>query len=409
MRRALNTRLCFCLFGVALLPLAARADGGPPSNAELYQMILELRESQQELSAETTRAKADAAEARNELEATRLELEEARRELAHRDEAALPPVAAAEEGALVRVARHAREFSPFGEFLYMRPSGAQLDFAIIEDDEATAVGFGSEKSITPDYNTGFKVGAEFRPGDSGLDLRFAYTQLRMKESALLAPPFEPPAGPGGNLIATLSHPSFGRNATTANAKFRFDYNSADLETGQTLLLGESLELRLFGGVRYADIVEHFDADYDGIDFDNANVSSDIGYWGVGPRVGASGRWSLPYGFEIFGGAATSLLVGEAEAEVKQTDQNEAVLVTEIHRDFGVRLVPAIDLRAGIGLDRPLGEWGSLSVQVGYEFQNYFNYIEHFTFVDDSSTVNENTTDLGIDGMFVRGSVRFHGP
>ena len=61
--------------------------------------------------------------------------------------------------------------------------------------------------------------------------------------------------------------------------------------GENLAVGEKLALRLFGGVRYANMNEHLQAFYFGGDFDpvqGARSNRDFGYWGVGPRVGAGG-------------------------------------------------------------------------------------------------------------------------
>jgi hypothetical protein len=367
---------------------------------------------------EAKQARAEAKQAHEQLEATQQELDAARRELEARGQAAATPAVSAEPTAetagFVREADLPRGLAPWGEVHVLRTTDNAVDYAILSTDEDTLLGVGSNKIVQSKYEVSGKVGASYSPGGAQ-DFSMSFQWFENTGDAKLIPPFEAPDGNAFvTLIATLPPPGTGVVADRATAHEEFRLKSVDAEAGENLAVGENLSLRLFGGIRYTDMNEHFQAFYFGGDFDptvGARSNSDFGFWGVGPRVGAAGRYPLPWGFHVFGQAGVSLLVGEQEAEIGYQEPFDVTEVAFVHRDNGVRVIPAIDMRAGLGWEHGIGEWGSLFVDGGYEFQNYFNIIERMTWGPEGATgaIDTVTGDLGIDGFFFRGGFRFNGP
>ena len=407
---------------VWLSSLAAPAVAdGTPSNEDLYRMILELQAGQQRLVEDANRAREDAARAREQLEATQQELEAARQQLEARPTVAEPPAvsaAAAPTGeGFVREAQLPRGAAPWAEVHVLRATDNQQDFAILSTRRGEILATGSSKIIQSKYQASFKAGASYAPGGPR-DFAISYQRFDNEGDAKLTPPFEQPDGNDFvSLIATLAPPSFGQDAVSATAHDNFRYSAVDAEAGENLAVGEQLAIRLFGGVRYADLNEHLMAFYFGGDFDpvlGARSNFDFGYWGVGPRVGAGGLYPLPWGFHLFGQAAVSLLVGEQEAEVGFVDPwtgPDAQLDAFVHRDNGVRVIPALDMRAGLGWRQLVGEWGTFFVDGGYEFSNYFGVVEQLSWGPSEApgALTESTGDFGFDGFFFRGGLRFAGP
>jgi hypothetical protein len=422
-----------CMLFVSLGAGAAFADDPAPTNAELYRMILELRADQQRLIGEAASARAEAQQAREQLSATQQELEQTRARLEQTqregEAPAPPPVAApAPEQAqgFVREANLQRGLSVFAEANIMRFTDSQSDFATLTTDEATLFGTGSNKIVQSAYDTGYTIGAGYAFGGPR-DLEISYEHLDNNQGSKLIPPFETPdANPFVDLIAILAPPAFGQGATSATSTLDWTYTAFEAMASENLDVGEKLGLRLSGGVRYVHSSEHQKAFYFGEDFPvevgsdpNCDVqcgiaNSDFNFWGVGPRVALGGRYHLPWGFNIFGATAASLLVGESEAELgfqlEQPGGDE--FVAFIHRDFGVRVFPEIEMKAGLGWEYALPRnWGNFFVDAGYEFKNYFNVVERFKFNDvgNPASFNENTTDLALDGIFVRSGFKFNGP
>ncbi|HEY8154314.1 MAG TPA: Lpg1974 family pore-forming outer membrane protein [Myxococcota bacterium] len=413
-----------CVVWLSASAGTALADGAP-SNEELYRMILELQAAQKGLLDDASRARAEAAQSREQLETTQQELEAARQQLeALTPAAATPPpetpaVSAAAEGeGFVREANLPRGAAPWAEVHVLRATDNNQDFAILSTDQGSILADGSNKNIQSKYETSFKVGAFYSPGGPR-DYAFSYQYFNNTGDAELEQPFEQPDGNAYvRLFASLAPPAFGQDAVRATAHDEFRYNSVDAEVGENLRIGEKLALRLFGGVRYTNMNEHFKAYYFGGDFDpvlGARSNFDFGFWGVGPRVGASGRYPLPWGFHLFGQAGVSLLVGEQEAEIGFVDpwipDDDVPPDAFVHRDNGVRVIPAIDMRAGLGWEHLVGEWGSFFLDGGYEFQNYFGVVEQLAWgpAEATSALDESTGDFGIDGFFFRGGFRFSGP
>jgi hypothetical protein len=405
-----------CLSAIAFPAFATQT----PSNEELYRMILELQAQQKQLVEEAARARDDAAQARQQLETTQKELEAAREELEARTTAAeTPAVGAAGAGeGFVREADLQRGAAVFGEAHVLRATSNQQDFAILSTGSGpTDLATSSSKVVQSKYEASYKFGASYSPGGPH-DFAVSYQGFDNENDASLMPPFETDGegNPFVSLVATLAPPGFGQDATSASATNEYLYRSFDAEVGENLRVGENLALRLFGGIRYTHISEHFDAFYFGGDFDpvmGARANYDYSAWGVGPRVGAAGRYGLPWGLNVFGQAGIALLVGEQETEVGFVDpyipdgEPDAI----IHRDYGVRLFPSIDLRAGMGWEHAFSGWGTLFVDAGYEFQNYFNVVEQLSWGPEEApgAVGESSGDLAIDGLFVRGGFHFNGP
>jgi hypothetical protein len=417
---ALRAGLCAVWLLAAAMPAGA---DGTPSNEDLYRMILELQAGQKRLVEDAKQAREEAARAQQQLEATRQELEAARQQLATtaQSPAVTPAVSAAavaEGGGIVREASLPRGAAPWAEVDMLRTTDDNQSFATLSTDEGSILATGSNKIIQSKYETSFQAGISYSPGGAK-DYGISYRYFDNTGHAKLIPPFEQPDGNAFvSLIASLAPPSFGQDAVSATAHDDFRYSAIDAEAGENLAVGEKLALRLFGGVRYANMNEHLQAFYFGGDFDpvqGARSNSDFGFWGVGPRVGSSGRYPLPWGFNIFGEAAVSLLVGEQEAEIGFVnpfiDDPDAVPDAFVHKDNGVRVIPALDMRAGLGWQHLIGEWGSVFIDGGYAFSNYFGVVEQLAWGPSEApgAITESNGDFGFDGFFFRGGFRFAGP
>ncbi len=422
-RRALVSGACCAAL---LVSAGGAAAGDTPDNKELYRMILELKASQQGLVEDAAKARAEAAEAREQLEATRKELEATQQQLeANTPVAQTPPGSAppAEEGAVyVKQANLPRGLAPWTEVHVLRVTSNNQDFASLSTAPAgsTEIATTTSKIVQSNYEASAKYGGTYFLGGS-IDLTASFQDFyNAQGDGKQIPPFETPDGNNYiTLIATLAPPSFGQNALSAKANDDFKYRSFDAEVGENLVVGENLALRLFGGIRYTHQAEHFQAFYFDGDFapealGGGRSNYDYDFWGVGPRVGAGGRYALPWGFNVFGQAGVSILIGEKEAEIGFTnpaDDSDTAPLYFAHRDYGVQVMPAIDMRAGLGWQHTFGDWGQAFIDGGYEFQNYFNVVEQLTWGPPGfeAAVGQSTGDTGIDGFFFRGGFRFNGP
>ena len=299
------------------------------------------------------------------------------------------------------------------EVMFMRPSTGEFGYVISEGapQSGKVVGPARVLSVDNDYEPGFRVGASHDFAGTGVDMKLTYSNLRTSFSdAAVAPP-------GGALFAILDNrqgqpAGKGGEADTASAKFKFAFDVVDLEVGQTFHAGRSsVDIRLFGGIRYANINQGMKVRYGGRDFSGGgsnftDIKSDVDFWGIGPRIGVGGSWTLGYGFSLFGNTAGSLLVSDFDASLIETRTNPRI---KLIQDSETRLVPVAEISLGAGWMHQF-PWGLFTLQGGYQLENYFNVVDPLR-LSQGSEVDpgldaSNTTDLSLDGFFFRGDLRF---
>lgn len=321
---------------------------------------------------------------------------------------------------VVKIPNNKGGFFIEGEFLYLQPTTERLDYAIVDPEDTPAPlniepDAGSTlESIEPDFEPGFRVAAGYEFPGTRLDvgLRFAYLDAKTSESIN-----EPP---GGEIVVPISVSRTGReDADRAEAEYELDYRVLDLEVGQKFEVGDRIDLRLHGGVRYAKLDQEFTGRYFGDNFQAAfpgEVKMKTDYWGIGPRIGADGDWQIGAGFGIFGGLATSLLVGEFENEFSQNRTRAAPDVSGkprgVKEKTDAQIVPVIEANAGLRWAKDFGD-NELWVKAGYEIQEWFDATNFMQLPSgtagnggvDSQVINDRK-NLGLHGPFFRVGGKF---
>ncbi len=416
-----------CMAGLLFAVNVHAAD--PPTNEQLYQMILELKENQERLKTEADVARAEAEKAKHELEVTRKELDATQEKLKDTEEKILQTqevVAETREGlaeteaemgtgpssSVVKIPDTPGGWTVMGEAMFMRPSTSELDFAIEDSAGAKIVGPAEVVSVDTDYEPGFRVGAGYGFAGTGVDAKVVWSHLDadFSESAV--------APAGGRLQATQSTRGTLQDADSASATVDFDYDVVDLEVGQTFQAGgSSVDVRLFGGVRYANIDQARDIFYEGGDFDRGGpatgvrVSSTIDFVGAGPRIGVGAAWNVGHGFSLFGQTAGSLVVGNFDTSLFETNDSVGTPVAvDVTQDFNTRVIPVAEISLGAGWKRQFS-LGLLTLRGGYQLENWFNVVDFPDFtkkpvVQEAFFNSGNTTDMSLDGFFFQGNLGF---
>lgn len=270
-----------------------------------------------------------------------------------------------------------------------------LDFAITTDGTAQAVGNGSMRNLDFDQASGVRAGIGYLFA-SGWDLTGNYTYFHNTASAFAEEPV------GGNLWATRSHPNVNQEAATAAASGSFNYDVFDLEAGYGLLLTDSVAIRPFGGVRWANIDQNLNVRYDGRDFDDAVVDNTLTMNGFGFRLGMDGYWHLGRGWSLFGRAAGSVMYGNFKSRLLETNFSGADTIVNV-RDRYTQAVPVLETSLG-------GAWQHEGFQfaAGYEFNNWFNLGDRSMFADNvhEGAYAPASNSVLLHGFFVRCSFLF---
>lgn len=376
---------------LVVLPAVAWAQS--PSNEELFQMIKKMERKLDAAIGEANRAKEDAARAREEAA-------KAKEELTRIKEASGAAVPAE---SLVRVPETEPSTKVSFEAAYVAPSRSNLDFVIVDSD-ADNNPEGSLLDVEPDYHWGGRIGVS-RDFGSGTDFGARFSWLNTNDSKTTGQPA------GGALWATWLHPNGpmdDNDPTRAEASYDFEQYVFDLGAGQSLDIGKHFGLRIGAGLRYARMDQEIDILYiDDIGNDRVDISNENEFTGWGVRAGLDLDWRLGRGFSIFSSVAGSVLVGDFDLSLSQID-NGATVRASIKDNVRNRVVPVIELRAGIGYEYQLKNGWAIGARAGYEWQNWFNTVTAQRFMDDvdAQLMYTDTTDIGLDGFFLEGFINF---
>lgn len=275
------------------------------------------------------------------------------------------------------------------DYLYVRPQRNAMDFAIVAPN-TIQIPAGSIESIGWQSNSGIRFGFGYRTADAW-EIGFTYTNLHNTGSTNLAAPA------GGTLYATLTRANTFDDVTTASASDSLNYNVIDLEAGKHLAGGDSLDLKVFGGGRFAWIDQGLTAIYNGGSASavNALVDVPVHFRGAGLSVGAEGWWKVYHGLGLYALGRGSILAGQFINYYTETNNNNTTVLVNVKEKY-TQLVPVTDVSLGAGFQ---GE--HLSLRVGYELTNWFSMVNSPSFPSSIGLVSRRTSDLMLEGLVVR--------
>lgn len=179
----------------------------------------------------------------------------------------------------------------------------------------------------------------------------------------------------------------------AQIKWKFLFNTIDLELGRKFPIDSILTLRTFIGIKSGIINQHiFSSWNDPINVTNFTYATEHlknDFWGVGPSFGIDSAWKIyttnNSNFNIFANFSGALLWGHwSFSDVYQN--NAPVAVTVLSKD----IIGACAMGRGlIGL-----EWSRIfskcktGIRLGYEIQAWFNQVQFYSY--NTGRLNEPT-------------------
>ena len=299
----------------------------------------------------------------------------------------------------------------FGEFLYLRARDSEVAWAVPINGATDADPLGR-----PPVQDG-RVGVadlDYQPG-----YRFGFGRI-LNEASTIGATYTEWQGNTHDVLGTnapnvlrplVTHPSTFNAASdyldgTANYGIRFktidvDYHNlfaycCDYQIGYTL------------GVRYAELKQHFRADFagNGTEFVDTNVN----FYGAGLKAGLDGeRYSYNRNLFVYGKTFLSVLGGESRANYLGFSP------TAINNSLGNtswkagRMVTIYDLELGAGWQN---DCGNVRLSIGYMYSTWcnitrtnewINSVQHNNFVDQSDNFNGFMT---FDGFVSRLEIRW---
>jgi hypothetical protein len=345
------------------------------------------------------------------------------------------------------------------EGLYLQPTNSDLDYATVANTTASGLVVTNNtnvQTVDPDYNFGFRVGLGYTFEDSGNDVQLAWTHFNHTDSDSVTPDY-------GSVLSTrygVGAPLFyahnlSQNGGTevndvhASSDVKTKLDSVDLDVGQYVDVGTRLRLRMFAGLRFAEVTSDMANTYSANDVDSTvgtkppettttidtvlveNYNSK--FTGIGPRVGVDSVYHIGNCFGIVAHAAVALLVGEVESDsngsfnsVRTTTGGApevTVNLTDLEGDGSVtvigtldsndssRVVPVLDAKLGLNYSHAFENESILTIEGGYQATQYIDAVDR---LDGSASGVSTSPQAGpvpasVQSSRTTSSVGFNGP
>ncbi len=297
------------------------------------------------------------------------------------------------------------------EALYQQTDNSDFQYAIVEGGtDANEVN--RTKTVDPDHHWGGHADVTYNFAGNGRFVTLGYTHLDTDDSNSTAVAAGNNQGPTRSFIRDPLNlgvllPSVDGNWDTARGKQDDDYDAVDLVFGQRIDVGQRVQLKPYGGLRYADIDQRDRVTYTSLEADNTTDTATgrlkSEFEGIGPRFGVDASVKLGMGFAVTGRIAGSLLVGDLDEKASSSfvdGSNADNNTSEVHKiDSKHRVVPEADARLGLNYTHAFNNDTALGVELGYEVVNYFDV------TSASATAYEDTSglesDFGMRGPYLR--------
>jgi len=306
-------------------------------------------------------------------------------------------------------------FGAEAAILWLKPGASNLNYVIWNQGTPVQSPSWAERELNTSFSPAFEVGLRYIfPKAGGKDARVNWTHLNSSTSDSVTAP----GGTSGIFLGTdydIGPPAIPIQHATGNV--RFNYDVINLDFGQFLSFGRTLNMRFFGGLGASVLEETVKTDYLGTLITGAYLGSfcmeqrvSSNFTGVGPRVGIQAEYKTHKGVGFLGEGATTLLTGSMHSKTSYLGSAPELLDTygqtanyQTIKDQRVyQVVPGFDAKLGINYERAFDTErffkhikGLLKLEAGYQAAVYINAISQYL---PGTLVSGESIDTG--GVFV---------
>lgn len=291
---------------------------------------------------------------------------------------------------------HALKFTFFAEYLLLKPRRAAHDI-VVSSPNFNLIPGGPVGYMDWETRSAYRLGTSVALGQTGLMANLTYTYLHSNDDVIFGAP------QGGTLYATTTRGLGIDDVNSALGQSNLNYNVFDLDVSKVYHGGEGCDLKVFGGGRFASIEQQFNVIYNGgtIPANNARVYSPSYFRGAGLTVGGEALWTLYRGLGVYTRARGSLVSGEFRNFLQESNNNGQTGIVNVSDKY-YKVVPVAEVAMGLSL-----EYESITLRVGYELANWFNFIDSPDFPGPNfGKLGRRMGDLTIEGLAFQLAYRY---
>jgi hypothetical protein len=299
-------------------------------------------------------------------------------------------------------------FSASVALLMQQFTGTSEDYAVkekgIADDND-----GTVESLEAGYAPGVRVALAYLPSGSavsyGLDVTYHVTDIddSVSDAADLIS--------GTQIAPELSADIGEEDIGKATAEQRTDLLKIALLLHHDRSLGERVGLSLSGGLTYVSFknereYNYYDDTTPGPGEDHVVVKREQDFSGFGLTMDAALRVQVGNGFSVLGGTGMSLLSGNSDLSLSETEPDDGAVNVDMDMDVA-HVVPVLRASIGVGWQRMIAG-SDLSIDLLYEYEAFIGLVRDITYTDDVNDVIMDTSgDLAaLHGLALRGMYSF---
>ncbi|HWB08701.1 MAG TPA: Lpg1974 family pore-forming outer membrane protein [Pirellulales bacterium] len=289
--------------------------------------------------------------------------------------------------------------------LFLQPGSGSLEYGTLVSPLPAASPHWENQSITPKFSPAFNFGLRYFVPSSSNDIHTSWTHLSSTDSAsFVGGPgqFAGPSyliGPGANAY------NIGRGSVT------FRYDAVNIEAGHQWGAGSPFQLRVHGGVQYANITQNLTGSFS--DYAGTNTQTDTtasNFSGAGPRFGVNAQFNRRQ-FQILGDMALIALIGTQRSRMDFLTTSPALAnnAQSFTSPNATQIVPGLDSRLGGSYCFPLGN-GCFKIEAGYRAVAYVNAINSYSLTQ--VTTPTTVSSVGVffaTAQHVQNTFTAHGP
>jgi hypothetical protein len=304
-----------------------------------------------------------------------------------------------------------------GEYLYIRPSNAEVAFAqVVSDGTGTRpidLPIGRTGVSNPYFDAGFRLSAARALGDcAAIGVSYTYFNTSISTTLLATETLETPPPADAQVRSLIFHPSAPDAVLgdSAEASQSIRVQLGDVDYKAALVSGPRYCANALVGVRFASLDQHFNSSVT----TGAGISelmyTNVRFEGAGLRLGLEGeRQSPSNGFLVYGKGAASFVAGTFRADYSEFNVDNPHLIDTNWK--ANRVITMLDFELGAGW---ASEDGTIRVTGGWMVSGWYNTVKPSNYIRAVQNNNNNLAVLdspmenvlAFDGLVFRVEWRF---